>query len=98
MTNLKAFPGQIILKPYESTTPSGLPAPKGEKDPRFGIIHSFGEPVKDEHKGIKLKVGQKIIFAKYVSEALYVPEVNDNFFFIDYSDLYGELVEEEKNG
>lgn len=93
MAKLRAPEGKIILEKFISQTDSGLEVPEGAKgESRIGIVHSFGKPRKDDPK-INLVKGMKLIFKKYVSNTLYVPQIGGNFDFIEYDDIVAILVE-----
>ena len=92
ITGIVAPDGKIILEEYEPTTSSGLPVPKKEGEPRVGIVFAFGKPLEKDPQ-IALKAGQKVCIKKYVSNPLYVPELNKKFIFVDYDDITGIFLE-----
>jgi co-chaperonin GroES (HSP10) len=90
---LTAPDGKIVLKKYTEKTLSGIEVPKGEKnESRIGEVYSFGKPLEKDPK-INLKVGMKIVFKKYVSNDLYIAELNEKFDFIEYDDVCAVLEE-----
>jgi len=84
--------GKIVLEEYEPETASGISVPKKEGEPRVGIVYAFGSPLEKDPK-IKLKKGMKVCIKRYVSNPLYLPEINKKLIFIDYDDITGILVE-----
>ena len=96
MIKLLTPDGKIVLKQYTPKTNSGIiEVPTGEKEQsRVGIVYDFGKPRKEDPQ-LTLKVGQKIIFKKYVSNSLYVPEFDEKFDFIEYDDVCAVMLEEE---
>jgi co-chaperonin GroES (HSP10) len=87
MVKLIAPDGKIVLKKYTEKTASGLEVPGGDKDQsRIGEVYAFGKPLEKDPK-IELKKGQKIVFKKYVSNDLYIAELNEKFDFIEYEDV-----------
>jgi len=83
--------GKIVLKKHSEKTASGLDVPAGEKnESRIGEVYAFGNPLEKDPK-IKLKVGMKIVFKKYVSNDLYIAELNEKFDFIEYDDICAVL-------
>ena len=87
--------GKIILSQYTQQTKSGIIVPDAEKgESRIGIVYAFGAPLKKDPK-IKLKKGQLIVFKKYVSNTLFISEINDSFDFLEYEDIVAILTEEK---
>lgn len=95
MTTLIAPPGKIILRKYTQTTKSGIEVPEAQKgESQLGIVYAFGEHLKNDPR-LVLAVGDKVIFKKYVSNALYIPELDDKFDFLEYSDIVAVISEEK---
>lgn len=92
VTDLIAPDGKIVLEEYTPELASGMSLPQGQGEPRVGIVYAFGNPKKDD-PFIKLKKGQKVCIKKYVSNPLYIPELNKNLIFVDYDDITAILVE-----
>jgi hypothetical protein len=89
---VKAPDGKIVLEEYIPETSSGLTLPQSQGEPRVGIVYAFGNPLERDPK-IILKKGMYVCIKKYVSNPLYVPELNKKFIFIDYDDVTAILVE-----
>lgn len=94
MLDLLAPDGKIILEHFEQKTPSGLDVPDEKGEPRMGIVFGFGKPLEKDPQ-IKLEIGQKVCIKKYVSNPLYIPELNKKFIFVDYDDITAILVEKK---
>lgn len=88
MTNEAIVPeGKIVLKKYLQRTKSGLDVPEPQKgESRIGIVEAFGAP-RDKDPKVTLTVGQRIVFKKYVSNSLYIPDYDGTFDFIEYDDI-----------
>lgn len=96
MLYLIAPDGKIILEHFEAETPSGLLAGEEKGEPRMGIVYAFGNPLEKDPQ-IKLNVGAKVCIKKYVSNPLYIPELNKRFIFVDYDDITAILTEKKEN-
>lgn len=94
MLDLVAPDGKIILEHFEAETPSGLSVGEDKGEPRMGIVFGFGKPLEKDPQ-IKLTVGQKVCIKKYVSNPLYIPQLNKRFIFVDYDDITAILVEKK---
>lgn len=84
----------IILKPVISKTSSGLEVPMGDKDmPVTGEVFKIGEG----KLPLDIKIGDLLVFKKYLSNKIYIPELGEDFDFVRFVDCVAVIKKEGKD-
>lgn len=80
----------VILTIVQQPTLSGLEVPSSTKEkPQIGTVYKIG-------KGklpLPLKIGDTVIFKKYMGDRKFIPQLGKEFDFIPFDDIVAVLTE-----
>ncbi len=78
----------VILKSVKLTTKSGLESVEtGRNAPEIGEVVRIGKGILP----VKIKVGDTVVYRKYMENKVYVPQVGEELNFIDFKELVANL-------
>lgn len=80
----------VILTIPQQETKSGLVAPTTTKDtPQVGTVYKIGAGTKP----VPFKVGDTLIFKKYMGDRKFIPQIGEELEFIPFDDIVAVLSE-----
>lgn len=90
MANVQPAKNTVIIREVTHQTKSGLQAVEtGKNKPEIGEVIAIGKG----ELPLVIKVGDKIIYRKYMANQVYIPIVGEELNFIDFKDIVGVIKE-----